>query len=70
INMSALTYGTEFDEEKLRLKHLLNNENGIYAADEILNALFNRKEFFSININEVLYYVCKKMKANMFFSKY
>lgn len=70
INMSALTYSTEFDEEKLRLKHLLNNENGIYAADEILNALFNRKEFFSININDVLYYVCKKMKANMFFNKY
>ncbi len=70
INMPALTYSTKFDEEKLKLKYLLNDEKGICAADEILNAFFEKKEFFDINTNKILDHVHMKLKANMFFNKY
>lgn len=69
IEESTISYRTMFDSEKLKLEFLLDDDEKIKVADEIVSAFFEDNEFFDVDYNKVFDFVHSYSKVRMYNSR-
>lgn len=65
----AISYHTMFNSEKLKLKFLLDDDEKIKVADEIVSAFFEDNEFFDMDYDTVFDFVQSYLKVRMYNSR-